>query len=195
MFQEGTLCGVLSGVDVSRALSRCSVFFDTIRQSYGKLPLFTVPSDSIVTSPPLMDPGPYTTPAQVRQVNPSIQEDDDLTLPIISAHILVWNGIVANGCGAHYSEAQLALIEAWLAAHFHQVQTGIITSESAGGASQSFSIIQEAYLMNTLFGQQAMLLDTNGCLATLMAEIDEAKQGKKRKRVALTWLGSCPRRR
>jgi hypothetical protein len=143
----------------------------------------------------LVDPGPYTTPEQVRTVNPSITPDEDLTMPIMAAHSLVWNSIVANECGSHYPEAQLALIEAWLAAHFHQVQTGIVTSESAGGASQSVSIVQEAYLMNTLFGQQAMLLDTNGCLATLMAEIDEAKQGRKRRRVSLTWLGrSCPRR-
>ena len=143
----------------------------------------------------LVDPGPYTTPEQVRTVNPSITSDEDLTMPIMTAHLLVWNSVVANGCGSNYSEMQLALIEAWLAAHFHQVQTGIVTSESAGGASQSVSIVQEAYLMNTLFGQQAMLLDTNGCLATLMAEIDEAKQGRKRKRVSLTWLGrSCPRR-
>jgi hypothetical protein len=149
-----------------------------------------------MSSPPLVDPGPYTTPRQVRHVDPSIQSDENLKMPITSAHILVWNAIVANGCGANYSKDQLALIEAWLAAHFHQVQTGIVTSESAGGASQSMSIVQEAYLMNTLFGQQAMLLDTNGYLATLMAEIDEAKQGKKRKRVSLTWLGtSCPRRR
>jgi hypothetical protein len=143
----------------------------------------------------LVDPGPYTTPEQVQTVNPSITAEEDLTMPIMTAHSLVWNSIVANSCGSNYSEAHLALIEAWLAAHFHQVQTGIVTSESAGGASQSLSIVQEAYLMNTLFGQQAMLLDTNGCLATLMAEIDESKQGRKRKRVSLTWLGkSCPRR-
>jgi len=143
----------------------------------------------------LIDPGPYTTPEQVRQVNPSITTDEDLTMPIMTAHMLVWNSIVANGCGCGYSELQLALIEAWLAAHYHQVQTGIVTSESAGGASQSVSIIQEAYLMNTLFGQQAMLLDTNGCLAMLMAEIIDAKEGKKHKKVELIWLGkACPRR-
>jgi hypothetical protein len=147
-------------------------------------------------NPPLSDPGPYTTPEQVRQVNPSIDETENLTMSIMSAHVLVWNAIVANGCGANYSETQLALIESWLAAHYHQVQTGIITSESAGGASQSLSIVQETYMMNTLFGQQAMMLDTNGCLAMLMAGIDEAKQGKKHKRVSLSWLGiACPRRR
>jgi len=144
---------------------------------------------------PQIDPGPYATPEMVRQVNPSISSEEDLTMPILSAHTLVWNGIVANGCGAGYSEEQLALIEAWLAAHFHQVQTGVVTSESAGGASQSVSIVQEAYLMNTLFGQQAMMVDTNGCLATLMASIDEAKQGKTRKRVTLNWLGTCPVRK
>jgi hypothetical protein len=147
-----------------------------------------------MTSPPLVDPGPYTTPRQVRQVNPSIQKDENLKMSITAAHSLVWNAIVANGCGADYPKEKLALIEAWLAAHYHQVQTGVITSESAGGASQSLSIVQETYLMNTLFGQQAMLLDTNGCLAMLMAEIEDAKQGKRHKKVSLTWLGrrSCP---
>jgi hypothetical protein len=136
-----------------------------------------------------IDPGPYTTPEQVRQVDPSIPPEEDLTIYIMSAHVLVWNSIVANGCGANYSSDHLALIEAWLAAHFYLIQSGIVNSESAGGASESYTIQQDTFLMNTMFGQQAMLLDTNGCLASLMGDIEDAKTGKKKKRVGIFWLG------
>jgi hypothetical protein len=136
------------------------------------------------------DPGPYTTPEQVRQIDPSIPLGEDLTIYIRSAHVLVWNSIVSSGCGANYSTDHLALIEAWLTAHFRLIQSGIINSESAGGASESYTIHQDTFLMNTMFGQQAMLLDTNSCLASLMGDIEDAKTGKKKKRVGLFWLGS-----
>jgi hypothetical protein len=138
---------------------------------------------------PPIDPGFYTTPEQVRSINPSIDEDVDLTPFIATAHALVFNTIIANGCGASYPLSHLALIEAWLAAHFHQVQDGVITGEGAGTANQSFSVNQDTFLMNTMFGQQAMLLDFNGCLANLLGELEDAKTGKKRKRVGLFWLG------
>jgi hypothetical protein len=134
-------------------------------------------------------PAPYTIPEQVRQVNPAIQPEEDLTMSIMSAHSVVWNAIVRTGCGANYTLEQLALIEAWLAAHYHQVQTGIVNSESAGGASESYTISQDTFFMNTMFGQQALLLDVNGCLAKLMSDITDAKDGKTKKRVSFMWLG------
>jgi hypothetical protein len=140
-----------------------------------------------------IDPGPYTTPEQVRQIDPSIPLKEDLTIYITSAHVLVWNAIVSTGCGANYSNAHLALIEAWLTAHFRLIQAGIVNSESAGGASESYTIHQDTFLMNTMFGQQAMLLDTNSCLATLMGNIEDAKTGKSKKQVGCFWLGSRKR--
>jgi hypothetical protein len=131
----------------------------------------------------------YTTQEQVRSIDPSILPEEDLIPYIMTAHALVTNVLVANGCGAGYSLALLALIEAWLAAHFHLVQSGIITSEGAGAASQSISVSQDTFLMNTMFGQQAMMLDYNGCLATLIGDIENAKAGKTRKRVGAFWLG------
>ncbi|MDR2170673.1 MAG: DUF4054 domain-containing protein [Planctomycetaceae bacterium] len=131
----------------------------------------------------------YTTSEQVRKIDPSILPEEDLTPYIDTAHALVYNSIVQCKCGVGYTDELLALIEAWLAAHFHQVQTGIITSESAGSASQSTSISQDTFLLNTMFGQQAMLLDYNNCLAALLGDIENAKSGKTRKRVGFHWLG------
>jgi hypothetical protein len=135
------------------------------------------------------DLGYYTTPEQVRSIDPSILPEENLIPYIATAHALVYNSIVLCKCGDTYDETLLALIEAWLAAHFHLVQSGIITSESAGSASQSISISQDTFLMNTMFGQQAMLLDYNSCLAALIGDIENAKAGKTRKRVNAYWLG------
>jgi hypothetical protein len=132
---------------------------------------------------------PFTTPAQVRQVDTSIPEPEDLTMFIASAHVLMVKAIVDNECGNDYTDDQLAIIEAWLAAHFRLIQSGILTGMNAGSASESYQIHQDVFLMNTMFGQQAMLLDTNGCLAALMGTIEDAKTGKTRKRVGFFWLG------
>lgn len=135
-----------------------------------------------------IDPGPYTTDAQVRQVDPSIPKKAVLDIYIATAHELVFN-VVRPSRPRTYSESSLALIEAWLSAHFYHVYDPQVSNEHAGPVSAGYQYHVEAYLLNTMFGQAAMTLDTNGALAAL---VDDMKNGKKPTNI--NWLGT-PRRR
>ena len=93
---------------------------------------------------------------------------------------------------AYYVEAtdsvQLELIERWLSAHFYAVRDPRFTSESAGGVSTNFLTAVDLNLNVTMYGQQAMILDTSGYLADIQ---DQTKTGKKQ-RVGVFWSGTDP---
>ena len=82
--------------------------------------------------------------------------------------------------GDDLDEQHLELIERWLAAHyFSVVNPNTLTSKSIGGASKSFqSSPVTTGLSGTVYGQQALSLDTSGCLEKLTGET-----------VSLVWLG------
>lgn len=122
---------------------------------------------------------PDITADDVRMVYTEIPPDKDLTSAIATAKMLVQTSIIDSGCGVNYSEEQLKLILTWLAAHLFQVGRGVLSSISAGSASESYQMSTDFFLKGTLHGQNAMLLDTNHCLAQLMADTDLALQGKQ----------------
>lgn len=122
---------------------------------------------------------PTITADDVRSVYSEIPPDKDVSAAIAAASMLVQTSIVDNACGDSYSEDQLKLILTWLAAHLWQVSNGVITSISAGSASESYQMSTDFFLKGTLHGQNAMLLDTNHCLAQLMADTDAALQGRQ----------------
>ena len=122
---------------------------------------------------------PLTTPELVRSVYQDIDDNADLTAPILTAHAIVLNSIIRTGCGINYQYEQLELIERWLAAHMYQVQNGVVTSKSAGATSESYQMSTDFFLKGTPHGQQAMLLDTNHCLAKLMADTQKTLEGAK----------------
>jgi len=99
---------------------------------------------------------------------------------ILSAKMIVDTAIIGSGCGITYSDDQLKEIIKYLAAHLWQQNNGgMITSISAGSTSESYSVTTDMFLKGTLHGQNAMLLDTQHCLAQLMADTDLALQGKQ----------------
>lgn len=122
---------------------------------------------------------PVVTTEDVRSVYPDIPPDKDATTAIQTAMSLVQTNLIDNGCGSTYSDGQLKLIIMWLAAHVWQTQNGVISSISAGSASESYQMSTDFFLKGTLHGQQAMMLDTNHCLAQLMADTDLALQGRQ----------------
>lgn len=75
---------------------------------------------------------------------------------ISAANILV-NGIVG------LPAATLKEIERWLSAHFVSIRDQRVSSESAG-VSQSFQVSLGLNLQVTMYGQQALMLDTTGYL-------------------------------
>lgn len=76
--------------------------------------------------------------------------------------------LVAGGCIEGYEESRQTAIIKWLAAHLvtsTDASNGTLTSDKMGDASQSFARASMGKaLEGTMYGQQALALDTNGCL-------------------------------
>lgn len=135
---------------------------------------------------------PTVTPSDVRSVYTDIPPDKDagIQVAIDTASMIVQTSIVNTNCGASYTTAQLRLIIIYLAAHHYQTNVGVITTKSAGSASESYQMSTDFFLKGTLHGQNAMLIDSNHCLAQLMADTDLALQGKQSFPPTLLSLGN-----
>lgn len=109
-----------------------------------------------------------------------LDEDIDLTSFILTANELVTEVCVPLG----YSDTRLELIERWLSAHFYAIRDMRVSQEQAGPVSASYQHKVGLMLANTMYGQQAMLLDTQGGLASLSKSLEMG-----RKKPTMFWLG------
>jgi len=126
-----------------------------------------------------------TTADQVK----AVIEVDTTSVPDLTPFITAANELVTECCAdAGYTDARLALIETWLAAHFYAIRDPRYASENAG-VSASYQYQVGLNLAVTTYGQQAMLLDTVGGLAALSKR---AEKGIKKK-VGVAWLGTSNR--
>ena len=78
--------------------------------------------------------------------------------------------LIASECIAGYDEYRQRSILKWLAAHLlaSTQEDGVRTSERLGDAQDQFARAKMGdSLKGTTYGQQAIALDTNGCLARL----------------------------
>lgn len=122
-----------------------------------------------------------TTEAAVKALV-DVESGKDLT-PFIT----VANELVTECCvGGDHSDTRLELIERWLAAHFYAVYDSQAQSEQAGAVRVAFEGRADMFLERTKYGQQALILDTEGSLAALNSRV---KKGKV-KSVGVTWLGT-----
>lgn len=77
--------------------------------------------------------------------------------------------LIAEDCIASYSESRQTSIVRWLAAHLVASTaaggSSTLTSDKLGDAAQTFAraTVGEGF-SGTIYGQQALALDTNGCL-------------------------------
>lgn len=99
----------------------------------------------------------------------------DFSEAVVGA-IIADAALIAEGCIASYDDARQTAIIKWLACHLIASTNGAsgggsgsITSEKLGDAATSFSksALTGEGMKATHYGQQAMLLDTNGCLSRL----------------------------
>ena len=98
--------------------------------------------------------------------------------------IAVANNLINRTCGAAgttLSEADLTLIETWLAAHFYAIRESRTSSESADGVSDTFQSKVDLGLKLTHYGQMALVLDTTGKLLN-----------SGTRRPSMTWAGTVP---
>lgn len=69
------------------------------------------------------------------------------------------------------------LLTAWLALHFwHMANKPHVSGESIGDASESYQFSLDLFLVNTLYGQTAMMLDESGELKKLDQEMKESER-------------------
>ena len=126
-----------------------------------------------------------TTSGEVELI---IEVEDSISLtPFIDAA----NALVTEVClpVARYDLARLTLIETWLAAHFYANRDHRRSQEQAGPTMESFQFKVGLNLSNTMYGQQAQILDTEGALSALD---EQAADGVKRQAPAIMWLGTDP---
>ena len=121
--------------------------------------------------------GSYRTTAELVGSLLAVTASMDLEPFIATAHNLVDQ---VEECDSSLSATTLELIERWLAAHFYAVANPQhVNSKSIGGASKSFALGQLGERVHsTYYGQQAILLDTSGCLEKITSE-----------RATVTWMG------
>jgi len=88
-----------------------------------------------------------------------------------------------------YSDKKAELIVRWLSGHFYSVYAPRVAREGATQVFRDFERIKaELGLNSTKYGQQVLLLDTDGNLARLNKDIVSTKIVPKK--VRLTWLGT-----
>jgi len=96
--------------------------------------------------------------------------DTDLSEGDITPFLLAASGLVTDLLGASdvLTAARLADIECWLAAHFVAVRDPRVKSETIGKATFSYetAVVADG-LKATRYGQQVLLLDLSGTMASL----------------------------
>ena len=113
-----------------------------------------------------------------------IVSDSDLDPFISTANELVTEmctGTV-NGPKTAYTATRLELIERWLSAHFYAVRDPRVKNEKAGSVGVTYQEKVDLNFSVTTYGQQALMLDTNGGLRSL-------SEGKAHN-VQVLWLGT-----
>jgi hypothetical protein len=118
--------------------------------------------------------------AAIIEVDPSIDLDP---------FIFTASELVTEVCAiAGYTVERLELIERWLSAHFYAIRDPRTTNEKAGSVGASYESKVDLNLALTRYGQQAMLLDTQGGLAAL----NKSLAGGGRIVASVAWLGTVP---
>jgi len=98
------------------------------------------------------------------EVGAVIEIDSSITTPF-TTFISTANTIVNQVCtDSSLTEAQLKLIETWLAAHCYAIRDNRRSSEKADVVSENFQYKLGLNLKCTMHGQMAIMMDTSGAL-------------------------------
>jgi len=103
----------------------------------------------------------------------------DVSITDFDVFITMANELTTECCGdtsIGYSTTRLELIERNLAAHFICMRDPRFASEKAGDVAVTYQHRIDLGFRQTVFGQAAMRLDTNGGLAALDIRTDKGKK-------------------
>lgn len=111
---------------------------------------------------------------------------DVIDLAIAAADLI----IVEDLAGTTLSSARKIQVELYLAAHFAitSINAGPLASNSLGEATERYHNVYSAGLRSTLFGQQAITLDTSGVLAKYADRVENPEK----KAALFTVVGTQP---
>lgn len=123
----------------------------------------------------------WTTEDDVANVV-EIETTDDIAPFIYTASELIDRVLAAST----YTDETKKSIGTWLTAHFYRVFRPVTQSESLAGLSESFAVNIGQQLKQTTYGQQVLILDTEGWFVKLQAN---AEQGRQPRKISLMHLG------
>lgn len=109
-------------------------------------------------------------------------------VPFIDSAAVITNRVAtcATEKKTPLTDAELELVERWLAGHYYQKSDRGYASSNTEGASASFDGKTGMYFESTLYGQTAIEIDPSGCLKDLQL----ASTGAALRPVAsASWLG------
>ncbi len=131
-------------------------------------------------------PTPRTTPELVQGII-TTQVGVDLAPFIAAANSLTTDLCTykRNPYTDGYIGSKMELIERWLAAHFYAIFDAQLTQAKAGTVNVGYQYKIDYGLKGTMWGQQAIILDTKENLA----KYDNSAQTKRRIKVSVGWLG------
>ena len=113
--------------------------------------------------------------------------DVDASIVNFAPFILTANLLVTEACStAGYTDERLELIERWLSAHFLSIRDKPVSSETAGPITSSYELKIGLGLKASMYGQQALILDSKGGLA----KIDKKIQAGGVPTFGVAWVGS-----
>ena len=125
--------------------------------------------------------------ADEQDVRGIVENDPDISMSIFIETAAELTAYIESCAATVPSDNRLKVIETWLAAHFYSIRDQQFQSVNTDGASATYQGQTAMYLDSTHWGQQAITLDTTGCLAGL---VQDAKQGKRQ--LKMEWLGKPP---
>jgi hypothetical protein len=135
-------------------------------------------------------PTPRTTPTLVEGII-EVQTGIDLTPFIQMANDIVTRVCGNSGYTDGYVGSTMEMIERWLSAHFYTVFDNQLAAAKAGTASVAFQYKVDYGFKSSMYGQQAMRLDTAGGLAKL----DNSTNIKRQIKIRIDFIGRDPHRR
>lgn len=126
-----------------------------------------------------------TTVEKVRSILVDRKDYDGETnlQPFIDTAVILTDRVASKDSDSELSDAALALIEAWLAAHYYCTPDRPYQSRNQGKSGGSFQGQTGMHLESTYYGQTAMDLDFTGTLANINKGTRKAKAH---------WLGKAP---
>jgi hypothetical protein len=103
-----------------------------------------------------------------------IGTEKNLSPFITTANVLINSVCLLSG----YTDELLTVIEMWLSAHFVRINFAEVQKEVMGRAQTEFLMKNDLNLAQTRYGQQAMVLDFKGNLASISKANDPTKTGR-----------------